>query len=696
MKKYPFVKQEGIKDCGVACLSMIINYYKGYVNYERLIDMTKTNKNGSSALNIIEAAKNIGFKANGIKTDLEHIKSKKINLPCIAHVTIDKTYKHYVVIYEINYKKKELIVADPSSKIKKIKFDFFNDIWDGIIITLYPFKPIPVLDSKITSISFIIKFIKFFKSEMVQIILMSLLITIFSILSSFYFKCLIDRVTISSTDNYLNIIFIIFILIYLIKIITNYFRNHLLVFVNKKIDLLLTIDTFKKIILFPYHYYRNRTTGEIVSRITDITTIREMISKFIITVFIDSLLAAISLIILFTINYKLAFIALLIFILNLILIIIFHYIFTPYIEECKNLKDKTTSYMVESISGFESVKGLGIENEIISKFKNKYLIFTNKINKFNKLYNIEQLFKDLIHDIGNVIILFVGINLVIKNKITLGSLITFNTLLNYFLGPIQNLIEIGNDIKETKIVFRRIGELSFSNDNKEINLINKIKGNILIKDLNYSYDSNNYILKNINLEIKKGNKVIILGESGIGKSTLFKIIMKYHNINRNHVFLDNVDINDISSNKIKDSIVYISQNETLFTDTVYNNLTLLSTNNNSLNKILDICCIKDVIKNNQLGLNTLIEENGFNFSGGEKQRLILSRALMKKFNILIIDEGLNQVDVNLERVILKRLFKEYHDKTIIVISHRKNNIDLYDQMIKFENNKMISSVIKNV
>ena len=118
---------------------------------------------------------------------------------------------------------------------------------------------------------------------MVQIILMSLLITIFSILSSFYFKFLIDRVTIGNTDNYLNIIFVIFIFIYLIKIITNYFRNHLLVFLNQKIDLLLTIDTFKKIILFPYHYYRNRTTGEIISRITDITTIREMISKFIIT-----------------------------------------------------------------------------------------------------------------------------------------------------------------------------------------------------------------------------------------------------------------------------------------------------------------------------------------------------------------------------------------------------------------------------
>lgn len=697
MKKYPFVKQEGIKDCGVACLSMIISYYKGYVNYERLIDMTKTNKNGSSALNIIEAAKNIGFKANGIKTNLDNMKNSKISLPCIAHVTLNKTYKHYVVIYQINYKKKELIVADPSCKIKKMRFDSFNDIWDGIIITLYPFKPIPVLDTKSTSYSFIINIIKSFKSEMVQIILMSLLITIFSILSSFYFKYLIDRVTISNTDNYLNIVFFIFIFVYLIKIITNYFRNHLLVFLNQKIDLLLTIDTFKKIILFPYHYYRNRTTGEIVSRVTDVTTIREMISKFVITIFIDMLLALVSLVMLFIINYKLAFIALFIFVLNFFLVIIFHNIFTPYIEECKTLKDKTTSYMIESISGFESVKGMGIENKIISKFKNKYLTFTNKINEFNKIYNIQQLLKEIINELGSVIVLFIGINLVIKNEITLGSLITFSTLLNYFLDPIQNLIEVGNDIKETKIVFRRICELSFSQNKNQINLIDKIKGNILIKNLNYSYDSANEILKNIDLEIKEGSKVIVLGKSGIGKSTLFKIIMKYHSVNRNHVYIDNIDINDISTNKIKDAVTYISQNEMLFTDTIYNNLILANSNKNyHLNKILDICYVKDIIKNNSLGLNSLIEENGFNFSGGEKQRLILARSLIKKFNILIIDEGLNQVDINLERKILKKLFQEYKDKTIIVISHRKDNIDLYDQMIKFDKNYITSSVIKNV
>lgn len=695
MKKYPFKKQIGIKDCGVACLSMVIEYYKGYVNYERLIDMTKTNKNGSSALNIIEAAKSIGFKAKGIKTNLDNLEKSNIKLPCIAHVIINKTYKHYVVIYDINYKKKEILLADPSSKIKKISFKEFNDIWDGIIIVLFPFKPIPVLDTKSTSISFIFNIIKMFKIEMLQIILMSLLITVFSIGSSFYFKCLIDRVTSIDAENYLNLIFIVFMLIYLLKIITNYFRNKLLVIVNQKIDLLLTTDTFKKIILFPYHYYRNRTTGEIISRITDITTIREMISKFIITVFIDLLLATVSLIILFIINVKLAIIAFIIFILNFLLMIVFQKLFIPHIEECKNLKDNTTSYMIESISGFESVKGVGLENKIISKFNNKYCKFTNKINEFNNIYNIEQLLKEIINELGSVIILFIGIKLVIENKITLGSLITFSTLLNYFLEPIQNLIVIGNDIKETKIVFRRICDLNLSHCNNHINLLNSIKGNILIKNLNYSYDNNKDILKNINLKIKEGSKVIVLGDSGIGKSSLFKIMMKYHNINRNQLYIDNVDINDISDEQIKKDITYISQNETLFTDTIYNNLLLTNNNKYKLNKVLDICYIKDILKNNDLGLNTLIEENGFNFSGGEKQRLILARALMKNFNVLIIDEGLNQVDINLERKILKKLFKKYKDKTIIVISHRKDNIDLYDQMIKFNKKGLCSSVIKN-
>ena len=142
-KRYPFVKQEGIKDCGVASLLMIIKYYKGYVGIEELRDMTKTDKKGTTAYHLIEAAKKIGFEAIGIKCTINDITKNKVILPCIAHVTLEDSYYHYVVVYEVNFNKKEVLIADPSNKIKRISFDDFNKIWNNVLITLYPIVKIP-------------------------------------------------------------------------------------------------------------------------------------------------------------------------------------------------------------------------------------------------------------------------------------------------------------------------------------------------------------------------------------------------------------------------------------------------------------------------------------------------------------------------------------------------------------------------
>ena len=172
--------------------------------------------------------------------------------------------------------------------------------------------------------------------------------------------------------------------------------------------------------------------------------------------------------------------------------------------------------------------------------------------------------------------------------------------------------------------------------------------------------------------------------------------MKFHEVKRNCLFIDNIDINDYSEECIKENICYISQNEMLFTDSLYNNLCLNDdVSDKKLNEVLDICYIKDIFKKSNLGINTLIEENGFNLSGGEKQRIVLGRTLLKPFNILIIDEGLNQVDISLERKILKNIIKKYQDKTIIVISHRLENMDLFPRVIKFKHTKIEGDVRKN-
>ena len=198
----------------------------------------------------------------------------------------------------------------------------------------------------------------------------------------------------------------------------------------------------------------------------------------------------------------------------------------------------------------------------------------------------------------------------------------------------------------------------------------------------YIYNYDKKVLKNINLNIKAGEKVVITGKSGSGKSTLLKIIMKYYDVKRDKVIIGNDDINDIEN--IRSSISYISQNEILFTDSLYNNINL---DNNDSYKFIDVvkdCYVDEIIKDNKLGFNMIIEENGFNISGGQRQRIILSRVLLSKFNILLIDEGLNQVDINLERKILKNIFERYKEKTMIFISHRLENLDLYDHLIELE------------
>lgn len=252
-----------------------------------------------------------------------------------------------------------------------------------------------------------------------------------------------------------------------------------------------------------------------------------------------------------------------------------------------------------------------------------------------------------------------------------------------------------NNLREAKDSLTRIIEILMKKENLG-KLYHELPKTIEYKNLSYSYDDYNLVLSNINLKIQSNEKIMIIGDSGSGKSTLLKLLMKYHKVKRNCLFIDNIDINDYSEECLKNNICYISQKEMLFTDTLYNNLKLdRDISDEQLMSVVDTCYIKDIYRNSNLGINTLIEENGFNLSGGEAQRIVLGRSLLKDFNILIIDEGLNQVDISLERKILKNIFKLYHDKTIIVISHRTNNMDLYDRVVKMENGKVKENVIKN-
>ena len=343
--------------------------------------------------------------------------------------------------------------------------------------------------------------------------------------------------------------------------------------------------------------------------------------------------------------------------------------------------------MLDSIKGFESIKGCHIEDNITDKFEKKFVNFSTSMFKFQNILFLQNFFKEFISEIGYIIIIFVGCILVIKGKMSFATIITFTSLLSYFLYPIKNIIMLDNTIKESKIALRRILELIEYKDIDSGIMEHINKYNLTFKDLNFTFNEKDYVLKSVNICIPENKKVMVIGKSGCGKSTLFKLLMKYYIVPNNKIFIGNIDINNYKYKPINNNILYIGQNEMLFNDTLYNNIIFDNNESSKLLKTSKLCELDDILDPN-LGFNMLLEENGFNLSGGQRQRIILARALIKDFNILIIDEGLNQVDIDLERKILKNLFKEFKNKTIIVISHRLDNLDLFDSLIEFKDGQV--------
>ncbi|MDD3187695.1 MAG: peptidase domain-containing ABC transporter [Bacilli bacterium] len=677
-KSYPFIKQVEAKNCGIACMQMILKYYKANISKVKLMDLSKTNKSGTSAYNIIETFKYFDFDAKGLKVD----KVNNITLPCIAHVVIDNSYFHYIVIYEV--RKDGYIIADPANKIYKIKKEDFDKIFNGVVIVMTPTKKIPEYFMEESKFKFIFSILKNYYKEIIKIFVFSIFITCTAIINSYYLQFLIDNIY--SNRNYLLFLFILFLLLYLLNVITSYARSKLLSILNRCIDYDLTMITFKQIINLPYRYYSSRTVGDVASRMADLEEVRLMISKVAVTLFMDTILVFISVFVLYSISSKLLMIAVIALLFYILILILFRKFINSYIDSYLKKKAEVNSYIYESISSYETVKGLSIERNIINLFKEKYLKLSSIIYKLDSTYNRENLFKDLVGSLSFIVLIYVGVLEIANGNLTIGKLITFNSLVIYFLEPIKNVLALDNNIISAKNAIKRVVEIFY--DEKSDGVINsKIKGNIEIKNLSFSYNNMDDVLSNVSLSVKAKEKVLIVGGSGNGKSTLLKLIKKYYVSKRDSLFIDGIDINDYKKVAIDSNITYVSQNENLYTDTLYNNITLKRNISESLFlKMVKVCNIDFATSN--LGFNMLVEENGFNLSGGQRQRVVLARALLNRFNVLLLDEATSEIDHNLERKILKNMFSVFNNKTIIMVSHRRENMDLFDKVLVVNKNNI--------
>lgn len=681
MKKKLVVLQEGNKDCGVCCLLSIIRYYNGNISLNKLMEMTKTTKNGTTFYNLSEAASKIGMASKAYYVD-DFNNISVYSCPFISQV-IRNGYTHFVVVYKIS--KDKLLIMDPALGSLYMSREKFLNIWTSYIMMFEKVKILPNYKDEKYINKLLYGLILNNKKIIVNCLLLTLMFCFLTIGYSVYLKVMIDKVL--NQDKYLLIVIsLIFFIVILFRSLTNLFRNQMLSYFNMKVDISLFLNSFKRILLLPYNYYKNKTTGEIISRVNDLSYIKQIISQLLTTVFLDIVLLLFSLVCLYFINSKMFVISFFIAILYMIIIFIYPRFIKTKIYESQAEVAKVNSYLVESISGLETIKGLRCEKMVNDRLESYYTKAQATIFDYNIISNGVLFLKDLIFYVGVLLINYVGCVDIMNGNFTVGSLLTFNTILGYFLNPLQNFIDLADDYVYVKGVFKRANGLyEVKLDDLESKNGLRVEGDISFNNLDFSFNGKDQILKSIKIEFKAKEKILLLGNSGSGKSTLLKILYKYYDVSRGMVLVNGIDINDFSISDIRDDIIYVSQNETLYTGSIKDNILL--NRDIDYKDFLDMCCyleVDNIIKDNLLGYDFLLEENGANISGGERQRIILARALFKKGNIILIDEGLSQMDIDLERRVLKRIFSIFKDKMIIVVSHRFNNMDLYDKVFKLK------------
>lgn len=683
INNFEVVRQEDLTDCGACCLKMIIKYYGGDYPLFHIKQLTHTDQFGTNAFLIKEAALKLGLNAKVVNGNLEDIKEEDLQI--IAHVIPNKSYEHFIVIYKLDKKHALVTIADPALGKRVITYGDFFEISSSNFIFFDANKKLAKITSSKRINNLVIETFTNNKKIFVYIVLFSVIFIFLNICSSYAFKFLIDNVYLYSNIDNLVFFFIVFNFINVFKNIFQYIRINMINYFNFKLDKILITKLFNHLIYLPFLYYKNKSSSDVINRINDLIDVKNNLTKIFLSIVIDGLLAFSILIVLFKINFLLTILSLFLVLIYLFIIVITSPIYNYYIEEEKVKGSEVNSFLHSNLRNMDSIKNLNIEDYVSNKFVNLYekFYFVNKKN--TKFSNKVMFIKNMVHDIYFIFLYYIASKLIISDKFNLALFITYISLLSYFIDPIKNIIDLNFDIKNLNLSLKRVNELfdikkeKFLVDEKYQK--NVVKGDIEFKNITYSYNGYQNILKEFSLKIKENSRVLISGETGSGKSTIARILMNYFAPDKGEVLINNKSISSYNLINIRKDITYISQNETIYKDSLYNNIVLNeSIIYDEFLNICKICKVDEIVNKHKFKYDMNLEEDGFGLSGGEKSRIFLARALIKKSSIYIFDETLSNIDVEKEKEILKNVFDNFKTSTFIVITHRLVNKKLFNKV----------------
>ena len=486
------------------------------------------------------------------------------------------------------------------------------------------------------------------------------------------------------------------ILLNVFRVLLSAFRTHLLLYLSQKLDISLLLGYYRHVLKLPMNFFGTRKVGEIVSRFNDASHVRDAISGATLTIMIDTLMAIAGGIVLYMQNGKMFAITVIIVILYMIIVLVFNKWYERLNRKQMEDNAQLTSYLVESLNGIQTVKAYNAERKANQETEIRFVKLLRSIFNLSWVSNTQSSLKVFVELVGGVVILWVGGVSVIQGDMTIGALITFNSLLVYFLDPIKNLINLQPQIQTAVVAADRLGEIldleaeKTENEYKKMNP-ESLVGDIEIKDIDFRYGTRRLVLEDVSIKIKKGQKVAFVGESGSGKTTLSKLLLYMYLPEKGEILINGNNIKDIQIERLREKVAYIPQETFLFSGSILENLSL-GLDQATLDDVIEaskMAQAHEFINELPLRYETRLEENGANLSGGQRQRLAIARAMLKNPDILILDEATSNLDSITERALDKTIHEFSKDMTTIFIAHRLSTIKKCDKIFVMEKGRII-------
>jgi ATP-binding cassette subfamily B protein len=691
IRRFAWIQQAEEMDCGAACLAMICKHYGIGMTLGKLRELANVTTQGATLDSLARTGESIGFTTRGVQCTFDTLRS--FELPVIVHW---EGY-HYVVVYGVS--SSQVWVADPAVGFRKMSVEEFERGWSGTCLTFTRRQDVAAVAASRSPWVRFARYLLPYKKILVHLFMATFVIQILGIVPPMIIQNILDGVIVHQNVSLLHLLIVGLIISNLFTQLTATIRATLANFMVRKLDFTMMSQFLRHTFSLPYSFFAKRKTGDIFARFQENQTIRAFLTESTITTVLNLLMIFIYFSVLFLYNVKLTLllIAFVVPILGLTVLV------TPRVKkfarEVFAASTDAKSYLMESIGGAETVKGMGIERPVRLKWETKYAKAL-EVQYRAAAFNIGVGFcGQLLSSATTVAILWAGASLVLDRELTIGQLIAFNALMGSVLSPLMGLVGLWSLANDASVAMERLGDvLDLEPEQKAEDIaarvvIPELQGDVRFESVYFRYGGEDtpYVLENISLDIKPGELIAIVGRSGSGKTTLAKLLVGFYQPSEGRLTVDGYDISVIDKEYYRQQVGYVMQSNLLFSGTIAENIAC-GNDEPDRRRIEDVAKKADAhafISKMPQGYQQIVGERGTGLSGGQIQRLCIARALYRDPRLLVLDEATSALDSQSESNIIASLDEVLKGRTAVVIAHRLSTIMRADKILVLYEGKVV-------